>query len=422
MRHGIRLLSAATMVAIAGVASAGEIDVMTQNQYVGMDLIGLVAPGGSFDAKVLAALQDRAASRPGERARALAALIHKRNPDLVGVQEVYRFTCVELPVFVQDGKGCDNPTIADAFTDQLEDTVAALGGKYRVAATVVDLDLPAGLRLDDGSPDGLPLPVALPGVPIVVDGVTLFLGVMDRDVILARADVATAPLPFPATCPGRVGGDGCNYQTVASAPLTVTVPGIGPVPVLVKFQRGFVGVDATVRGAPYRFVNTHLETRLEGFGPQGRFFQSAQSAELLQTLAAYPISAGRKTLVVGDMNSDPRDEIYPAVPPGYPPILAVPPYRQFAQIAGFTDAWTKQPAAPEGEGAPLGSFTCCQWEDLSNVKSDLYERIDLVFSADPPRKVPEAKLLGEAIGDKTLPKGKGLWPSDHASVAARILY
>jgi hypothetical protein len=131
---------------------------------------------------------------------------------------------------------------------------------------------------------------------------------------------------------------------------------------------------------------------------------------------------GQKLILVGDMNSDPRDEIFPDVLPGYPPVLALPPYQQFTLLAGFTDSWTTQPAAPKGRGAPLSSFTCCQWEDLANVRSDLYERIDLIFLAEPPRKVPEARLLGESIGDKTLPKGQGLWPSNHASVAARIQY
>ena len=422
MSYGISTLCAATLLACAATAAADDIDVMTQNQYVGMDLIGLVTPGGNFDDKVIAALQDRARSMPRERAQALAALIHQRGPALVGLQEVYKFTCVELPVPVMDGKGCDNPTIAAAFTDQLDDTLDALRGRYRAAATVVDLDLPSGLRLDDGSPDGQPLPIALPGVPVSVDGMTIFIGVVDRDVILARSDVPSQPVPFPAACPGRDAADGCNYQSVASAGLVVSVPNIGPVPVLVKFQRGFVGVDAMVGEQPYRFVNTHLETRLEGFGPQGRFYQSAQSAELLMTLQLMPMPAGARLLLVGDMNSDPRDEIYPGVPPGYPPILALPPYQQYTQLAGFTDVWTRQPAAPQGNGAPLGSFSCCQWEDLTNVKSDLYERIDLIFSAMPPSKVPEARLLGESIGDKTLPKAKGLWPSDHASVAARIQY
>jgi hypothetical protein len=36
--------------------------------------------------------------------------------------------------------------------------------------------------------------------------------------------------------------------------------------------------------------------------------------------------------------------------------------------------------------------------------------------------VRDARLLGESIGDKTTPKGQGLWPSDHASVAATLEY
>jgi hypothetical protein len=67
-------------------------------------------------------------------------------------------------------------------------------------------------------------------------------------------------------------------------------------------------------------------------------------------------------------------------------------------------------------------FSCCQAEDLLNRKSELYERVDLIFSLAPPRKVQDARLLGESVSDKTPPPGRGLWPSDHASVAARLQY
>lgn len=411
-------LFATTALAAAGAASSADIEVMTQNQYVGTDLIGLVtAP--DFDSAVGDALRTRAATLPAERAKALAALIAKRRPALVGLQEVYKFTCVEFPREA-DGRGCDNPTIAGAFTDQLEDTLAALGGEYVAAATVVDIDLPAGLTLPDGSP--LPLPQPLPGIPVTFDDMTIYVGVVDRDVILARSDVPTSPVPYNAICP-LPAADGCNYQTVASAVLAVNVPGVGPVPVLVKFQRGFVGVDATVKGMPYRFVNTHLETRLEGYGEPGRYYQSAQAAELLQFMLVYmPPDPGRRLLLLGDMNSDPRDEVFPSLPPGYPAILAVPPYKQFTDIASLTDVWTKRPGAMTGKGAPLVGFSCCQAEDLLNRKSEHYERVDLIFSLVPPRKVQDARLLGESISDKTPPVGTGLWPSDHASVAAKISY
>jgi hypothetical protein len=416
MRYACKSLCAATLIAIAGTASAGDIEVMTQNQYVGTDLIALVTEP-DFNAAAIDALKNRAESLPGERAKALAALIAKRRPALVGLQEVYSFTCLEFPA-IADRKGCDNPMIAGAFTDQLADTLAALNGDYEEAATVVDLDLPNGLTL----PDGSPLPVALPGIPITFDGMTIYLSVIDRDVILARKGVPYTKVLYNAICP-LPSEDGCNFQFVASAELTVNVPNVGRVPVLVKFQRGFVGVDATVDTVRYRFVNTHLETRLESFGESGRYFQSAQAAELLQFMLVYgPPEPGRKLLLVGDMNSDPRDEVFPSVPPGFPSIVAVPPYQQFTALASFTDIWTKRPGAMTSRGGPLVGFSCCQAEDLLNRKSELYERVDLIFSLAPPRKVQDARLLGESVSDKTPPPGRGLWPSDHASVAARVQY
>jgi hypothetical protein len=90
--------------------------------------------------------------------------------------------------------------------------------------------------------------------------------------------------------------------------------------------------------------------------------------------------------------------------------------------SGYTDAWTLRPGASTGKGAPLVGFSCCQDEDLGNHKSKHYERIDLIFSLEPPARVKEARLLGESVSDKTPPKGLGLWPSDHSSVAARLQF
>jgi len=401
------MLSIAGTALLAGVASAsaGEIEVMTQNQYVGTDLIGLVA-SPDFNAAVIEALQNRAASLPTERAQALAALIGKRGPALVGLQEVYKFSCVDTNPF--DMKGCENQSIAGAFTDQLEDTLTALGGLYEEAATVVNLNLPDSLEL------------GLPGIPVAFDGTTIYVGVVDRDVILARTGVQysvtnfAALSPLACTLPSE---DGCNYQAAAEAVLV-----IAGTPVTIRFERGFVGVDAIVDGVPYRFVNTHLETRLGSFGPGGRFFQAAQTTELLGTLNAYGdfVAPLEKVLVVGDFNSDPRDEAVP-VPPPLPGYLGIPPYMQMS-LSGYTDTWTLRPGALTGKGAPLVGFSCCQDDDLANHKSKHYERIDLIFSLAPPARVKEARLLGESVADKTPPKGLGLWPSDHASVAAKIQF
>ena len=357
MQRCTTLLLAATALAAAGAASSADVEVMTQNQYVGTDLIALVTEP-DFNAAVVDALQNRAESRPAERAKALAALIASRKPALVGLQEVYGFTCLEYPA-VADGKGCDNPTIAGAFTDQLADTLAALGDDYVEAATVVDLDLPDGLTLPDGSP--LPLPQPLPGIPITIDDMTVYLGVIDRDVILARKDVPYSVVPYNAICP-LPAGDGCNYQTVASAELAVNVPGVGPVPVLVKFQRGFVGVDATAgRLALVRLRRTRTyENAARSFRRAGALTSSQRRPpSLLQFMLAGPAAGARPQdcLLVGDMNSDPRDEVFPTVPPGYPSIVAVPPYQQYTALASFTDIWTKRPGAATGKGAPLVGFS-----------------------------------------------------------------
>jgi len=133
-RIALTLLST-SMLGATGLAAAADIGVMTQNQYVGTDLIGLVA-SPDFNSAVVDALRTRAASLPTERAGALAALIDRRGPALVGLQEVYRFTCYEQVPAPDDGKGCDDQSIAGAFTDQLDDTLSALGGRYVAAAHV----------------------------------------------------------------------------------------------------------------------------------------------------------------------------------------------------------------------------------------------------------------------------------------------
>ena len=401
--------------ALPATAAPADIEVMTQNQYVGMDLLGLVN-SNDFNAAVVEALQTRAASLPTERARALAALIARRMPALAALEEVYKFTCVDTNPL--DLQGCENPAIAGAFTDQLADTLAALGGRYRAAAHVDNLNLPASLPALNG----------YPGVPIAYDGGLIFVGVLDRDVILARNDVVTTPLPFKSLCfrPSAT-SEGCNYAFVASAELTIAGQTVS-----IAFERGFVGVAATVAGKPYKFVATHLETRLNETNPFGRIYQSGQAAELQAYLPAFAAIPG-KLLIAGDFNSDPRDRIIEVplpliaflqsqgVPPALLPYLGVPPYLQLAGN-GYTDVWTLRPGAAKGRGTPLIGLSCCQDADLANPRSVLYERVDLIWSLTKPAKVQDARLLGETTSDKTMPGPFGLWPSDHASVAAKLSF
>lgn len=354
--------AAATVLPLRG-AVAGDIDVMTQNQYLGADLgtiVTAVATGNpsAINAAVVAALQQVAASKPAERMDAQAAVIRKRRPDLVALQESEQLSCSDP----NETGACTDPSIAGAFTDFLALTLGALDGAYKQEAVVANV--------------GETIPFDLYGT-----GQPAYLTFLDRDAIISRKGIEASPVNFGCT---NASLDGCNYSTVLTA---------GPVTV----ERGYVGVDTTLHGTDYRLVTTHLEVKN---APIPALFQQAQAQELIGRLNSSTPS-GRTLIVAGDLNSSP-DESLPA------------PYAQF-DAYGYTDAWLLRPGTVEG-------FTCCQAPDLSNRHSTLNERIDLVFSKQLPVKVQRARVLGDEVSAKTPPPGHGLWPSDHGAVASELAY
>jgi hypothetical protein len=340
-------------------AKAQDFTVMTRNLYIGAEIQSLAAAETyeEFIAGVQAALMQMAANNFPERAVSLAAEIIEKKPHLVGLQEVYNLS-------INGGNSLP------PFRDYLEDLLNALedqGADYYVAATVknLDLSLPFGM---------------------------MTLGVIDRDVILARGDVETEVVDLASFYPlCRQSLDGCNYQVVASASTPV-----GPI----AFERGYVGVD-TLYG---RFFNTHLEVRdPDPSNPLSPLVQRLQTMELilvLEALNAVDPPPG-PVIVVGDINSSPEDSDI---------ILGLkPPYMQLKD-AGNVDAWTLKPGKPKG-------FTCCYDEDLS-IPADLYERVDVIFSNAEPDSV-KANVVGNDETDQT---PSGLWPSDHAGVVAKMTF
>jgi len=385
-------------------ALAQDIDVMTQNQYLGANLNDIIsAPDPiALNVALVDALKQIAANDYPSRATQLAKLIADRLPDLVGLQEMYSFACIPLAP-PAPGEGCDDPDISNAFNDHLDLTMKALVDleeSYQVSASVQNLMIT------------LPVDVDFNLVPDIL------VTVIDRDVILAQGDVAgsVTPVPYSAFCarPSADGGPGCNYTLVAVADTA-----LGPI----AQERGWVGVDATVNGKAYRFVNTHLEVQEPDDGNQASsVFQAAQAGELIATLAA-STPPSQSLIVVGDINSSPEDPFIPGPLPLPPPFNdgIVPPYTQFVGAdyfpgAGYTDAWDLRPGAVPG-------YSCCQAEDLLNHQSEHSERIDVIFSIDVPNKVKKARVLGSKVSDKTgTPADGGLWPSDHGSVAAELQF
>ena len=177
--------------------TAANIKVMTQNQYIGAAIERFLAASDpvSFNEALVTALKTVAANKPAERMQAIANEIINERPSFVGLQEVVQLQCIDS---VQaPGVGCNDPFIAEAFSDHLQLTLDALNGTYAAAATVINFNVSV--------------------IPFLINGVLAQLSLVDRDVILARADVTPTPVTFPCLKPSA---DGCNY----TAALQVSTP------------------------------------------------------------------------------------------------------------------------------------------------------------------------------------------------------
>jgi endonuclease/exonuclease/phosphatase family metal-dependent hydrolase len=158
--------------------------------------------------------------------------------------------------------------------------------------------------------------------------------------------------------------------------LIVNVPS-GPIESL----RGWTAVDATAGKRSFRFVNTHLEA-------YGGELREKQAKQLLRGPAA---SKKKQIILVGDLNSDPRDTD--------PDRLAITAMR----AGGFVDAFKRAPA------------TSGQDEKLDNPTSKLKRYIDNIMSR-PALKTIRTSVVGNRPADRI----SGLWPSDHAGTVATL--
>jgi len=323
-----------------------EITVMTRNVYVGADF-GPVLAAPSLPAAFAAAGtvwgQVQATNFP-ERAEALADEIAEQQPTLIGLQEVSWFR--SGPVF--------DPAAATSneldFLDLLRDELLERGLSYAVVAESVVFDEE--------------LPIIEGGIP------TMDLRLTDRDVILARTDLPTSQLKLSNV---QVG----HFAARLQLPLG---------PETISFDRGWMSVDAKVRGKTVRFINTHLEPDFPAPA-----IQVLQGQELL----AGPANTNLPVIMVGDFNSRADGSGTPT----YANLIA----------AGFDDAWTQTRPGDPG-------YTCCQDALLLNPVSQADERIDLLLYRGDVQAA-STDIVGENPADRT---PSGLWPSDHAGVVGTL--
>jgi hypothetical protein len=357
---------------------AGPLNVMTQNLYVGGDiLLPLAVPPAQFPAAAALVIQQIIATSFPERAIALADQMLEQRPDLIGLQEVYVVrVCLAAA-----------PTICPLDQDYLELLLDGLNAQkplYREVSTVTNISLAN-------------LPAALP------DGTPVLVSITDRDVILARAGVSTR------------NAVSANFQ----ARLPVDNPALPGLAVV----RGYTMVDARVAGREYRFVNTHLEVTAAG-SEQEAAFRAVQAAQALELVGpGGPLFGDDHTqVVVGDFNSSPSEGplVTCLVPTATGPTLGQCP-TPYAVLANFryVDTWLERVGRWE-----VGN-TCCQATLLDNAQSQLYERIDLTWVRPAPDHYggPFVRAVrSEVVGDEVEARTpNGLWPSDHAGVATRMI-
>ena len=154
---------------------------------------------------------------------------------------------------------------------------------------------------------------------------------------------------------------------------------------LLPLPRAWVSVDATFDGKAFRFIGTHLESLVP-------IIREAQGAEL----RAGPANTPLPVILAMDSNAQAA------------PLPLDLTYMDFI-AAGFDDGWAEIfPLVP--------GLTCCQAELDNNPVSQLYQRIDLILTLGQA-EVQDIALFG--VNPRTRTEG-GLWPSDHAGVAAQV--
>lgn len=389
----IALIAAGLAAFIAPVAAQaappeGRVKVMSRNIYLGADLTPAIEATTqnelAFEAQGI--WNDVESTLPLKRAKLQAKEIAEAKPDLVGLQEVALWRGDFDPP-TQDGPVTPANTVEFDFLQSLMDELKKQGANYKVVRQQKEIDIE--VPLSGGlSPDN-------PG-----DGRLTM-----RDVVLARKGQGVA-YKF-------------DYSQRFDNPLVIEdIAGISGFDV--KVNRGFIAMNANVRGTEFRFVNTHLEA----FDNPAKL---AQAEELVQGLPAEPgpantAAAGMPVVLVGDLNSD--DEI-------------------LATSSGVADDELPYAALEEaglGERSYDGlnengldaQFSCCFNAELINeapatALDDIDHTVDHVMVSDT---TPEDIVAGEiqltnsfATGDDPAEFARfSRWAADHLGVVSVLQF
>jgi endonuclease/exonuclease/phosphatase family metal-dependent hydrolase len=357
--------------------SAVTMDVGIYNVYLGANLRPLFGAGSVQElierASAIYAEMER--TDFPERAEAIAKLIAKERPDVLGLNEVALWETAPW-TFVQTPDGplpvATGPyTATYDFEQILLDALAAEGEPYTVVAKNANFTSAA-------------IPIAIPISPTEAARFT------DHDLILVR----TASLKHMSVSNPR----SLNFS--ADSSFAINLLGLD-----VVVDRGWSTVDITQRGRTFRFANTHLEAF--GNTPLQDEWRNLQAAELVADLEASPYPV----VLVGDINSRPTMCQDFRQPPQFQDQNVVA-YGLF-EDAGLREVW---PLVHRRDPCGPASWTSGQ-DDSLLAPSTLDHRIDVVFVSEEFSAL-QAETIGEQERDRTKPSG--FWPSDHAGSVAKI--
>lgn len=229
-----------------------DLTVMTQNMYLGSSLnpaLEATTPEAFVGAVAQIYATVQYTNFP-QRAEAIADEVEENEPDLIGLQEVSKWTTGGL-----------NPPAGYDFLAILENDLQARGLHYTAASIAHNANIG-------------PAPLVSETCPVVAEQFTCSVELEDRDVILVNDD--TPGLTWDNPQSGRY----ATQQAIESP--------VGPL----SFDRGWASIDAKLKNLPFRFVDTHLETE------ESPLVQQTQAAEFL----AGP-GKGGTVIATGDFNS-----------------------------------------------------------------------------------------------------------------------
>lgn len=354
-----------------------KIKVMSRNIYLGADIFPVIAAAQNPDPAnplavplaVTEVFQSVQATNFPERAEALADEIYRRDPHVIGLQEVSQWFTGPADSLVGGTSPASTPVYD--YLDILMAALSARGLDYTVAASVdnADLELPMVTGTDET------------GYPTFAD-----LRLHDRDVVLVKnQDNITFSNEYSA-----------NFSLNGETQIGETT---------VEFTRGYNMIDVNIKGAEYRFVNTHLEV---GGSEPYISLQAVQMNELLQVING-TTAPSTPVILLGDFNSSPEDQPFESA---FGLGTLYPPYLQ-AVGTGYADIWLANKKPSEGN-------TCCFDALVSDEEAQLYQRIDHIFVNPKSLQIGKlkSKVLGNSNADMT--DASALYPSDHAGLYGHI--